>query len=167
MGKAKKIGIGIGIIILGFFVLVAIAQLTTTDEDRARWQAEKEAEERQIQAQERERERELAKYQEVYAENGRLKYRPYWLVGDGYKELEFTGKITRDSTCANLAEAANAENIFENFYLGLWLGGCVDNPGDDYKDILWKGSYLKYRLYWDQEDMHKNIDNRGTLSFSP
>jgi len=84
-------------------------------------------------------------------------------VGDGYKELEFTGKITRDSTCANLAKASNAENIFENFYLGLWLGGCVDNPGDDYKDILWKGSYLKYRLYWDQEDMHKNIDNRGTL----
>jgi len=152
LSAKKKVGLGIVIIIVGFFALVAIVGLTTTDEDRARWAAEEKAEIL-------EREYELSKYKEVYAENGKLKYRPYWLVGDGYKELEFEGKITRDSTCADFVEMANDENIFENVYLGMWLGGCVDNPGNEYKDILWKGSFLKYRLYWQQSDMDKNIDN--------
>jgi len=153
MSTGKKIGLGVIIIIVGFFVLLEVNSYFITDEDRDRWAAEEEAE---IQ----ERERELAKFQEVYAEDGRLKYRPYWLVGDGYKELEFTGKITRDSTCTDFVEMANEENIFENFYLGMWLGGCVDTPSTEYTDIEWKGSFLKYRLYWEQGDMEKNIDNR-------
>jgi len=136
--------------------------VTTTDEDRARWKAEDEAKEREIRTQALEQERELAKYKDVLAENGRFKYRPYWLVGDGYKELEATGQIDKDETCASFVRMANAEGptISEKFYFGMWLGGCVKDPGDDYKDILWKGSFLKYRLYWDQEDTHKNIDNR-------
>lgn len=161
MSTGKKIGLGIVIIIAGFFALVAVTQLTLTDEDRARFQAEREAEELLVIEQALEQEREYAKVEEVLAEDDRYKYRPYWLVSDGYKELEIKGIITQDETCANLVELANEEvmELFEKFYLGLWLGGCVDNSGE-YKQIMWQDGFLKYRLYWEPEDMEKNIDNR-------
>lgn len=167
MKTSKKIVLGIVIGVVGFFAIgLTWAGLWRTyyPEEAALFDKERErerlAEQQRLELAEFEKEKEIANFKEVYSEDGLLKYRPYWLVGDGYKELEFKGDITRDSTCASLARAANEENIIDSFYLDLWLGGCVKNPGNEYKDILWNGTYLKYRLYWKRADVHKNIDNR-------
>jgi len=162
--RIKTYFAGAGLLFLGLIIVLLASNSFISDEERSARDsariAEEKAERNLLEKQVYEKEKELAKFKEVYADNGRLKYRPHWLVGDGYKELEYTGYITRDEICADLVDAANAENVIESFYLGLWLGGCVKNPHDDYADILDKGGYLKYRLYWDRADIQKNIDNR-------
>jgi len=71
----KKILAGIGLFFLGLIILAITSSTFMSDEEKAERAAEREERERQeqleIQTQAQERERELAKYQEVYAENGK------------------------------------------------------------------------------------------------
>jgi len=51
---------------------------------------------------EKQKQKELDEYESIVTETGRLKYRPYWMVGDKNDEMEMNGEIIKSQECADL-----------------------------------------------------------------
>lgn len=60
----------------------------------------------------------------------RLKYRPYWLVGDEWDEREWLGKISKSQDCVDAVTMINDAKAGElqNIMYRAWVKECVTIP---------------------------------------
>jgi len=135
--KKKIILIGIPVFLVLFFVVFPILyqhdlKINHPEEYaklEAQWAIEREKE-RQEEIREIEK-REIEAFESATVPSGsfgmeKLKYRPYWLVGDEWKEKERTGKIVKSQDCVNAVTMINDNlgSIQKTFYKA-WLIECV------------------------------------------
>ncbi|MCH7648071.1 MAG: hypothetical protein IIA83_05650 [Thaumarchaeota archaeon] len=133
----KNILKGLGLLFLGLIVIVIVSSFFYSDEEDAQIQKERENAEfsARTQAAMKEKmaqmEREKAEFESATVPSGslgfeKLKYRPYWLVGDEWDEKERTGKIVKSQDCVNAVTMINDNlgSIQKTFYKA-WLTDCV------------------------------------------
>jgi len=88
---------------------------------------QKEIENRKIQA-EKIQQKELDEYESIVTETGRLKYRPYWMVGDKNDEMEMNGEIIKSKECADLvtliAEVESGTSL-QTIIHKQWVETCI------------------------------------------
>ena len=125
----RGISAGLGLLFLGTIIIGIVSVSFYSDEENARVEAERvQALKAQvIEAQARQAE----EFESATVPSGsfgmeKLKYRPYWLVGDEWDEKERTGKIVKSQDCVNAVTMINDNlgSIQKTFYKA-WLIDCV------------------------------------------
>jgi len=100
-----------------------------SEERQQRYEVTKfEREQRQIQAEKEQKQKELDEYESIVTESGRLKYRPYWMVGDKNDEMEMNGEIIKSKECADLVTKiaeVGAASPLQEVYHKQWVETCI------------------------------------------
>jgi len=133
----KYFFISVGLIFLALIVIIIVSSFFYSDLENLQEQkeraSEKFSERTQAVMKEKaaEREREAEEFESATVPSGsfgmeKLKYRPYWLVGDEWDEKERTGKIVKSQDCVDAVIMINDNlgSIQKAFYKA-WLIECV------------------------------------------